>query len=201
MKLQDEEVILLKFSPEKFKQMTDILIIIALILLNGVFSMSEIALVSARKSKLSAEARKGNRGAKTALRLIENPDRFLSTVQIGITLIGILTGLFSGAAFAAQLGDRFSDLGLPDATAHRLAQILIVAVVTYLSIVIGELIPKRIGIAMSDRISIWIAPLMHLLSVVTMPVIWLLSVSTNLVVRLLGLRGKTAVVTEERYAR
>lgn len=167
--------------------MTDILIIIALILLNGVFSMSEIALVSARKSKLSAEAKKGSRGAKTALRLIENPDRFLSTVQIGITLIGILTGLFSGAAFAAQLGDRFSDLGLPDATAHRLAQILIVAVVTYLSIVIGELIPKRIGIAMSDKISIWIAPLMQVLSVVTMPVIWLLSVSTNLVVRLLGL--------------
>lgn len=177
--------------------MTDILIIIALILLNGVFSMSEIALVSARKSKLSAEAKKGNRGAKTALRLIENPDRFLSTVQIGITLIGILTGLFSGAAFAAQLGDRFCDLGLPDATAHRLAQILIVAVVTYLSIVIGELIPKRIGIAMSDRISIWIAPLMQVLSVVTMPVIWLLSVSTDLVVRLLGLRGKTAVVTED----
>lgn len=177
--------------------MADILIIIVLILLNGVFSMSEIALVSARKSKLSAEAKKGNRGARTALRLIENPDRFLSTVQIGITLIGILTGLFSGAAFAAKLGDRFCELGIPYATAHRIAQILIVAVVTYLSIVIGELIPKRIGIAMSDRISSRIAPLMYVLSVVTMPVIWLLSVSTNLIVRLLGLKNKTAVVTED----
>lgn len=159
--------------------------------------MSEIALVSARKSKLSAEAKKGNRGAKSALRLIGNPDRFLSTVQIGITLIGILTGLFSGAAFAAELGDRLSDLGIAANTAQRLAQILIVAVVTYLSIVVGELIPKRIGIAMSDKISIWVAPLMHVMSIVTMPVIWLLSVSTNLVVRLLGLKDKTAVVTED----
>lgn len=177
--------------------MTDIFIIITLILLNGIFSMSEIALVSARKSKLSAEAKKGNRSAATALRLIENPDRFLSTVQIGITLIGILTGLFSGAAFASDLGDMLCRLGIADKTAHSLAQILIVTVVTYLSIVIGELIPKRIGIAMSDRISLWIAPVMHVLSVVTMPLIWLLSVSTNLAVRLLGLKNKSTVVTEE----
>lgn len=177
--------------------MTDIFIIIALILLNGIFSMSEIALVSARKSKLSAEAKKGSRGAAAALRLIENPDRFLSTVQIGITLIGILTGLFSGAAFATQLGDSFSEMGISASTAHRMAQILIVAVVTYLSIVIGELIPKRIGIAMSDRISIWIAPMMRILSIITMPLIWLLSTSTNVVVTLLGLKGKTAVVTED----
>lgn len=177
--------------------MTDIFIIIALILLNGVFSMSEIALVSARKSKLSAEARKGNRGARTALRLIENPDRFLSTVQIGITLIGILTGLFSGAAFASELGDRLSDWGMAAPTAHRVAQILIVAVVTYLSIVVGELIPKRIGIALSYRISVWISPLMYVMSVVTMPVIWLLSISTNAAVRLLGLRDKSTVVTED----
>lgn len=177
--------------------MTDIFIIIALILLNGIFSMSEIALVSARKSKLSAEAKKGSRGAAAALRLIENPDRFLSTVQIGITLIGILTGLFSGAAFATQLGDSFSEMGISASTAHRMAQILIVATVTYLSIVIGELIPKRIGIAMSDRISIWIAPMMRILSIITMPLIWLLSASTNVVVTLLGLKGKTAVVTED----
>lgn len=177
--------------------MTDIILIFILILLNGLFSMAEIALVSARKSKLTAEAKKGNQRAAIALRLIENPDRFLSTVQIGITLIGILTGLFSGAAFATDLGDRFMEWGMPEKAAHRVAQILIVAVVTYLSIVIGELIPKRIGIALSDRISIIIAPLMRLLSVITLPLIWVLSVSTNLVVKLLRLKNSAPTVTED----
>jgi len=177
--------------------MTDIFIILVLILLNGVFSMSEIALVSARKPMLSAEARKGSHGAKRALRLIENPDRFLSTVQIGITLIGILTGLFSGAAWAGELGDRLAVRGLSAKTAHMVAQVFIVSVVTYLSIVMGELIPKRIGIAMANRIAIVVAPAMWVLSLVTMPLIWLLSVSTTGVVRLLGLKDKSGVVTEE----
>lgn len=177
--------------------MTDIIIIIALIILNGIFSMSEIALVSARKTKLSTEAKRGSRGAKIALRLVENPDKFLSTVQVGITLIGILTGLFSGAAFAVELGDYFCELGLASSTAHQLAQILIVAVVTFLSIVIGELIPKRIGIALSEKIAIRMAPIMQILSSITMPIIWLLSASTNLVVKLFGLKDKSNVVTED----
>lgn len=177
--------------------MTDIIIIITLIILNGLFSMSEIALVSARKTMLSSEAKKGSRGAKAALRLVENPDRFLSTVQVGITLIGILTGLFSGATFAGELGDYFCSLGVAGNTAHQLAQILIVAIVTYLSIVIGELIPKRIGIAKSEKIAIRIAPIMQVLSSLTLPVIWLLSASTNFVVKLFGVKDKSTVVTED----
>ncbi len=177
--------------------MADILIIIVLILLNGVFSMSEIALVSAHKAQLSAQARKGSRGAAVALRLVENPDRFLSTVQIGITLIGILTGLFSGAALAGDVGDCLARWGMEAKTAHTVAQVLIVTVVTYLSIVIGELIPKRIGIALSTRISMMVAPMMWVLSLVTMPVIWLLSVSTNVVVKLFGLKDKPAVTEDE----
>lgn len=177
--------------------MTDVFVILVLILLNGVFSMSEIALVSARKSMLSTEARKGSRRAAIALRLVENPDRFLSTVQIGITLIGILTGLFSGAAWAGVLGERLSEWGLSAKTAHTVAQVLIVSVVTYLSIVLGELIPKRIGIAMANRIAMVVAPAMWVLSLVTMPVIWLLSVSTTAVVRVLGLKDKSGGVTEE----
>lgn len=177
--------------------MTDIITIIVLIILNGLFSMSEIALVSARKTRLSSEAKKGSRGAKIALQLIEDPDKFLSTVQVGITLIGILTGLFSGAAFANSLGDYFCELGISDNTAHQLAQILIVAIVTYLSIVIGELIPKRIGISKSEKIAIRIAPVMKLLSTITLPVIWLLSASTNIVVKLFGFKDKSSMVTED----
>ena len=106
--------------------------------------MSEIALISARKSRLATDARNGSRGARTALQLAEDPDRFLSTIQIGITLIGILTGLFSGAALADDVGRWLHRLGLEPATARMVGQIAIVAIVTYLSIVIGELVPKRI---------------------------------------------------------
>lgn len=177
--------------------MTDIIIILLLILLNGVFSMTEMALVSARKSKLSALAADGSAGAKIAMRLMENPDKFLSTIQIGITLIGILTGLFSGAAFSSVLGDLFVDAGMSQAWAYKLAQTVIVLVVTYLSIVIGELIPKRIGLAMSDKIAVAMAPVMSVLSTVALPVVWLLTVSTELVARVLGVRHKSTKVTED----
>lgn len=133
--------------------MLDLVIIFALILLNGVFAMSEVALISARKSRLSAEAKRGNRNAATALRLQSEPDRFLSTIQIGITLIGILTGLFSGASIANELADYFVRLGLSPKPALNLSRIIIVASVTYLSIVIGELVPKRIGMRKSDTIA------------------------------------------------
>ena len=115
--------------------MDDILIIICLIVLNGVFSMSEVALISARKSKLSADAKHGNRKAAIALDLAERPDRFLSTIQIGITLIGILTGLFSGATLANDVGNYLITLGLPASISHNLAKIVIVSVVTYLSLI------------------------------------------------------------------
>lgn len=149
--------------------MNDIFVIIALILLNGIFSMSEIALISARKSRLVSDARQGSRGAATALKLADDPDRFLSTIQIGITLIGILTGLYSGAALAEDVGLLLQKTGLSPHTARTIGQIVIVAVVTYLSIVVGELVPKRIGLAVANSVAKIIAPPMRLLSVVAMP--------------------------------
>lgn len=177
--------------------MNDILIIIFLILLNGVFSMSEIALISARKSRLVSDAKNGSKSAKVALKLADDPDRFLSTIQIGITLIGILTGLFSGAALSEDIGNLFVSLGLQPKSAHVIGQISIVAIVTFLSIVVGELVPKRIGLAAANVVSKIVARPMHLLSLVAMPVVWLLSASTSLIVRLLGLKHKDNNVTEE----
>lgn len=177
--------------------MDDLIIIIGLILLNGVFSMSEVALISARKSKLTSDARSGNRNAATALQLANEPDRFLSTVQIGITLIGILTGLFSGATIATGLGNYLAGLGIAPKLALTLSKVVIVSVVTYLSIVVGELVPKRIGLGRADTIAKIVAGPMKLLSVITYPVVWLLSVSTAGIVRLLHLGDNASKVTED----
>lgn len=177
--------------------MDDLIIIIALILLNGVFSMSEVALISARKSKLTADAKNGNRNAATALKLQGEPDRFLSTVQIGITLIGILTGLFSGATIATEVGNYFAGLGIEPHLALNLSRITIVVFVTYLSIVVGELVPKRIGMGKADTIAKIVAGPMKLLSVITYPAVWLLSASTGLLIKLLNIGDTTTKVTEE----
>ena len=177
--------------------MDDLLIILALILLNGIFSMAEIGVISARKSRLTSDARQGSRGARTALRLAGDPDRFLSTIQIGITLIGILTGLFSGAAIADSLGQIMHQWGLPSKTSRTVAQILIVTVVTYLSIVIGELVPKRIGLAASATVAKTLSRPMQMLSYVAMPAVWLLSASTSLITKLIGLNNTDNGVTED----
>ncbi|MDE5642004.1 MAG: hemolysin family protein [Muribaculaceae bacterium] len=177
--------------------MDDLILILLLILLNGVFSMAEVALISARKSKLASDAKDGSRGAANALRLQNDPDRFLSTVQIGITLIGILTGLFSGASIATGLGEYLATLGLSPRLAMNLSRILVVAVVTYLSIVVGELVPKRLGMSRADTISRLVAGPMRVLSFVTYPVVWLLSVSTAGLVRLLHIGDASSKVTEE----
>ena len=151
--------------------MNEIFIIIGLILLNGVFAMSEVALISARKSRLSADAKNGNKSAKTALKLANEPDRFLSTVQIGITLIGILTGIYSGN--------------------H------IVVVVTYLTIIFGELVPKRIGMSMAEKAAKVMAQPMNILSVIALPFVWLLAKSTEVIFNLLGVKEEDNKVTEE----
>lgn len=177
--------------------MYDFVIIIALILLNGVFSMAEVALISARKSKLTADAKSGNRNAATALKLQGEPDRFLSTIQIGITLIGILTGLFSGATIATDLGNYFASLGIAPHVALNLSRIIIVAFVTYLSIVIGELVPKRIGMGKADTIAKIMAKPMKLLAVIAYPIVWILSASTSVLVRLLNIGDTSSKVTEE----
>lgn len=174
----------------------EITIIIFLILLNGLFAMSEVALISARKSSLRIQAAQGSRSARRALELADDPDKFLSTVQIGITLIGILTGIFSGAAFAEDLGAIVAAWGVPVATANAISQMMIVAVVTYLSIVFGELVPKRIGMNAAERVAKIVAQPMYYLSVVASPFVWILSTSIELVSRLLRLRDGETKVTE-----
>lgn len=159
--------------------------------------MSEIALISARKSRLTSDAHRGSKAATTALLLADDPDRFLSTIQIGITLIGILTGLYSGAALADDVSILLQTWGLRQTIARSIGQVLIVVIVTYLSIVIGELVPKRIGLAAANIVAKIVSRPMHLLSVVAMPAVWLLSKSTSLLVRVLGLKNGTNTVTED----
>lgn len=177
--------------------MNEILIIIALILLNGLFAMSEIALISARKSSLSADAKKGNKLAKLALRLANEPDRFLSTIQIGITLIGILTGIYSGATLANDFAAILQGWGVSPAYAPMIAQLVIVVVVTYLTLVFGELVPKRIGLSIAEKASKIMARPMYLLSLAAAPFVWMLSKSTSAMFNLLGLRNSGTKVTEE----
>lgn len=176
----------------------EIFIIVGLILLNGLLSMSEMALVSARKSRLETEAKKGNKSAKTALSLAEEPDQFLSTVQIGITLIGILTGLYSGESLShhlAVLMDRIPEL---QPYSKTIAQAIIVILVTYFTLIFGELVPKRIGLGRAERVSMAIARPMHLLSLIASPFVWLLSKSTEISVKMLGVNAdEDNKVTEE----
>ena len=162
----------------------EIIIIILLILLNGLFAMSEIALISARRSNLTARAKQGNKAAAKALQLAQDPDRFLSTIQIGITLIGILTGIYSGEALASRFGAMLASLGMPLRTAVPVAQILIVIVVTYLTIVFGELVPKRVAMKKSEQVARFTCGVVAFLAAVMRPLIWLLTVSTNAVLRL-----------------
>jgi len=142
---------------------TDILIILALIVLNGLFSMVEIALISSRKARLESQAAKGDAEAARALKLANHPDGFLSTVQIGITLIGVLTGIYSGDNFKAPLQKWLSGIPIIQPYSAALATILIVVVLTYLSMVLGELVPKRIGLSNPERIAKMMAKPMHLL--------------------------------------
>lgn len=177
--------------------MEEIIIILLLILFNGIFAMSEIAVISARKTTLSNDEKKGSRNARAALRLANDPDRFLSTVQIGITLIGILTGIYSGASLSGKFAAMLEGAGLPSGVAYPVAQVLIVVAVTYLTIIFGELVPKRIGMSVAEKVSKIIARPMHVLSVIAGPFVWILSKSTEAVVNLLGVNDAESKVTEE----
>lgn len=172
-------------------------IIIGLILLNGVFSMSEIAVISARKSSLKSESNKGSKSAKAALKLADQPDSFLSTVQVGITLIGILTGLYSGDVLAGDFTVLLKAWGVSDVYAYSVSQVVIVVIVTYLTIIFGELVPKRIGLSASEKIAKIIAYPMKYLSIVASPFVWILSKSTSLVFNILRIREGGSKVTEE----
>lgn len=176
----------------------EILIILALIFLNGIFAMSELALVSARKFRLESAKKKGSAGAKTALELSENPTRFLSTIQIGITLIGILLGVYSGENLVDDVSAFFNKIELLKPYATQIATGSVVVVITFLSIVLGELVPKRLGMTFPEAIISFLAMPMKALSIITAPFVWLLSVTNNLLLRLLGIKGKNdSSISEE----
>jgi len=176
----------------------EILIIVILIVLNGLFSMAEISIVSAKKSRLEELLRKGNRNAKNVLYLAEHPNKFLSTVQIGITSIGILTGVFGGASISQMIRGFLIDMGVSVRYANDLAITLVVVIITFLSIVIGELLPKRIGMTNPESIALLAAKPMILLSKITAPFVWLLGITTDFFIRLFGVKkSEASQVTEE----
>ncbi|MDP1816326.1 MAG: hemolysin family protein, partial [Leadbetterella sp.] len=177
--------------------MTEVLVLLFLIIINGLFSMAEIALVSARKARLEGQAAKGDEDAARALKLANHPDTFLSTVQIGITLIGILTGIYSGDSFKKPLTEWFTKFELLAPYSSTIATTIIVILITYLSLVLGELVPKRIGLSNPEGIAKSVAGPMRFLSWLTFPIIWLLSKSSHLIVRLLNIKTNESQVTEE----
>lgn len=166
----------------------EVLIILALVLINGVFALAEIAVVASRRARLQRLADQGSRRAKTALQLAESPADFLSTVQVGITLVGVLSGAFAGATIAEQLALYLSGFSLIAVYAETLSLAVVVVVITYLSLILGELVPKRIALNNPERIGSLMARPMQLLSKITLPVVRLLSLSTDGVLALLRIR-------------
>ena len=176
----------------------EILIILFLILLNGIFSMSEIALISARKNRLESAAKKGNQSAQAALDLANSPNKFLSTVQIGITLIGILTGIFSGAKITDDVQLFITGFDILKPYANSIAVGIVVVVLTFFSLVLGELLPKRIGLNHPEAIAKAVAIPMKMISIVTAPFIWLLTISTEFLLKILMIKPSAdGKVTEE----
>jgi putative hemolysin len=176
----------------------EIAIVLALIVLNGALAMSELAVVSSRPARLRTMAEARRRGARTALRLSEDPGRFLSTVQIGITLVGVLSGAFSGATLGPRLSAGLLQLGVPADWANTLGVGSVVVTLTYLSLIVGELVPKQIALRDPEGTAARVAPAMAVLSKVASPVVWFLNISGQLILRLLGQSGAGASrVTEE----
>ncbi|MHB0922543.1 MAG: hemolysin family protein [Bellilinea sp.] len=176
----------------------EIAVIFLLLLLNGVFAMSELAVISARKVRLQQKSEDGNKSAKAALALAESPNRFLSTVQIGITLVGIMAGALGGAALAGPLADLLARVPRLEPYAGGIAFAIVVLVTAYFTLVIGELIPKRLALNNPEKIAMKVARPMQFLSRITSPVVSLLSASTDLGLRLLGITpGNEPPVTEE----
>lgn len=176
----------------------ELLIILFLILLNGVFSMSEIALISARKNRLETAAKKGNTNAKVALDLANSPNKFLSTVQIGITLIGILTGIYSGEKITNDVQEFVSGFQVFKPYAESIGVVIVVVVLTFFSLVLGELLPKRIGLNHPESIAKAVALPMKIVSQITAPFIWLLTISTDGLLKILNIKPTAdGKVTEE----
>ena len=178
--------------------MIELVIVVALILVNAFFAMSELALVSARRARLQTMAESGHRGARAALALAEDPNRLLSTVQVGITLVGIFAGAFGGATLSQPLKQWLETLPVVGPWADSLSFALVVVAITYFSLIVGELVPKRIALNHAESIAARVARPMQTVAAIGAPIVWLLQRSTELVLRLLGVSAVPAqTVTEE----
>lgn len=175
-----------------------IVIVLILIVANGIFAMTEIAIVTSRKTRLETRLEEGDMRAKYALKLAENPNQLLSTIQIGITLIGVITGAFGGSMIAGQLAVYVERIDFLAPYANSLSLVLVVGLSTYLSLIIGELVPKRLGMSDPEKIACMVAKPMYLFAKIGRPLIWVLSKSTELVLKLLRIKPSTEpTVTEE----
>ncbi len=179
----------------------DLFIIAGLIVLNGVFAMSELAIVSARTAKLRNAEAQGSMGARTAIALAADPGKFLSTVQIGITLVGIIAGAYSGASLGGPVGERLALMGVPQEYSDNAGFVLVIALTTYFSLVIGELVPKQVALRNAVPIALVMARPMAFIARVAAPAVWVLDKSSGLLVRLLGVRpaGEGHVTAEELH--
>jgi len=160
----------------------EIAVVLVLIALNGLFALSELAVVSSRRSRLRALAQEGRRGANRALALASDPSRFLSTAQIGITAVGLVAGAYSGATLSGEFKQILIERGIPAGVADWLAYLVVFSAITYLSLIIGELVPKNLALRHSESIACAVAPLMTTLSRGAAPAVWLLDISTKAVV-------------------
>ena len=176
-------------------------IVLCLTLLNGLLAMSELAIVSARTARLQLMADRGSKGAVTAIRLAADPGRFLSSVQIGITLVGVLSGAFSGATLGARLSDFLLAQGVSSGVALPLGVGSVVVAITYLSLIVGELVPKQIALRAPEAVAARVAPMMQLVATVAAPLIWVLDRSGKLVLRLLGQSGDQAQQVSDEEVR
>lgn len=179
----------------------EIVIIILLIVLNGIFAMAEIAIISARKYKLQQKAHEGDKNAQAALELANTPNRFLSTIQINITLIGILAGAFGGATIAEKLSEQLSTIPLLNPYSDVIGLSIIVLSITYLSLVIGELVPKRIALSNPEGVASLVARPMNFVSSVTAPLVYLLSISTDWLLRILQIKSAAEPTVSEEEVR
>lgn len=179
----------------------DLFIIAGLIVLNGLFAMSELAIVSAKTTRLRAYADKGSSAARVAIALAADPGKFLSTVQIGITLVGIIAGAYSGASLGGPVGERLAALGVPERYSAEAGFALVIALTTYFSLVVGELVPKQLALRAAVPVAMIAARPMALMARIAAPLVWLLDTSSGLLIRLLGIRpgGQASVTAEELH--
>jgi putative hemolysin len=175
-----------------------IAVILLSVLLNGFFALSEMALVASKRARIQAAVEQGKRGAKSALALIEDPTTLLSSIQIGITLISIFTGVYSGATLAEGLAATLTQYGVPITYTKELAFGVVVLIVTFVSLIIGELVPKRLALLHAEALAIRVAPIMRWFAIIMAPLVWLLRVSVNFVLKLLPISAAPqAAVTED----